>query len=86
MRLASICLISALTACSPRVVTKERPVTVRVPVAVPCVTTWPQKPPPLPDGVHWAQMDVRMKAATIGKHAIELKNYAGNLEAATGGC
>lgn len=86
MRLAAICLFAALTACSAKVVTKERPVLVKTPVAVRCVTTWPQKPPPLPDGSHWAGYDVRQKAAALGAYAINQTNYAQALEAATGGC
>lgn len=80
------CLFLALNGCKSEVLTRDVPVTVKVPVAAPCVTAWPQKPPPLPDGSHWAQMDVRMKAAALGKHAIELRNYADNLAASTGGC
>lgn len=86
MKRAFCLALLALAACSPKVITRDVPVTVKVPVAVDCVTAWPQKPPPLPDGAHWAQMDVRMKAATIGKYAINLKNYSEALEAATGGC
>jgi hypothetical protein len=83
----ALCLaLLALAACSPKVITRDAPVVTKVPVHSPCVTAWPQKPPPLPDGSHWAQMDVRMKAAALGKHAIELRNYADNLAASTGGC
>ena len=74
-----------INACAPKVV-QDRPVTVRVPVHTPCVTTWPQKPAPLPDGSHWAAMDVRQKAAAVGKWALDQKGYAEQLEAATGGC
>lgn len=86
MKRALILVLLALSACSPKVVTRDVPVTVNRPVAVPCVTNWPQKPPPLPDGSHWAALDTRQKAATIGAHAIALRNYADNLAAATGGC
>lgn len=86
MKHALILVLLALSACSPKVVTKDRPVIVNRPVAVPCVTTWPQKPPPLPQEGHWAGMDVRMKAAALGAYAIHLKNYSEALEASTGGC
>lgn len=86
MRILTCAFICASAACSPKVITRDVPVVTKVPVHTPCVTIWPQKPPPLPDGAHWAALDLRQKAAAIGKHAIELKNYAGNLEAATGGC
>lgn len=86
MRLVLVAACAALSACSPKVVTKERPVTVKVPVSTPCVSNWPQKPPPLPDGSHWAGYDARQKAAAIGAHAINLRNYADSLAAATGGC
>ena len=84
--LLAVAAFTSLNACSPKVITRDVPVETKVPVATPCVSSWPQKPGPLPDGSHWAQMDVKMKAATIGKHAIELRNFADNLAAATGGC
>lgn len=86
MKHAIILAFLALSACSPKVVTRDAPVTVKVPVPSKCVTEWPLKPDPLPDGSHWAGLDVKQKAATIGAQAIELKNYAGNLEAATSAC
>ncbi len=79
-------LFLTLNGCKSEVLTRDVPVRVSVPVAVPCVTNWPQKPPPLPDGSHWAALDTRQKAATIGAHAIALRNYADNLAAVTGGC
>ncbi len=78
-------ILFLLSACAPRTV-QDRPVTVRVPVPVPCVTDWPQSPDPLPDRSHWAQMDARQKAAAIGKCALDHKGYSEQVEAATGGC
>jgi hypothetical protein len=86
MRLALFAACAALSACTPKVITRDVPVTVKVPVSAPCVTGWPQKPPPLPDASHWAQMDVRMKAAALGKYAIEMTNYDEALRAATAAC
>lgn len=86
MRLALVVACAALSACSPKVVTKDRPVIVNRPVAAPCVTTWPQKPPPLPVEGHWAGYDVRQKSAALGAYAINMTNYAEALAAATGGC
>ena len=86
MRLALVVACAALSACSPKVITRDVPVTVKVPVSAPCVTGWPQKPPPLPDVSHWAQMDARQKAAAIGAYAINQTNYAEALRAATAAC
>jgi len=85
MKYALILSLVALAACAPKVV-QDRPVTVKVPVPARCVTVWPLKPQPLPDGSQWAQMDVRQKAAAVGKYALDQKGYAEQLEAATGGC
>ena len=83
----SLCLaLLALSACSPKVITRDMPVTVKIPISQPCVTNWPQNPQPLPDSNHWAQMDVRMKAAAIGAYAINQTNYAEALRAATAAC
>lgn len=86
MRLAAICLILALSACSHKVVTRDAPVTVKVPVRVPCAAIRPEKPEPLPDASHWAQYDVRQKAAALGAYAIRLRDYSEALDAATSGC
>lgn len=81
----TICLaVLVLSACSPKVVTKDRPVTVKVPVAAPCAFQRPDKPLPLPG--HWTALDVRQKAAALGKYAIEWTNYAEALNAATAAC
>ncbi len=84
MKHALILALLALSACSPKVVTKERPVIVKTPVAAPCSFPRPDKPLPLPG--HWAQMDLRQKAAALGKYAIEWTNYAEALNAATAAC
>lgn len=77
---------AALGGCSSRTVTRDVPVVVSRPVPQPCVTGWPQKPPPLPDGSHWAGYDIKQKAAALGAYAINMTNYAEALNAATAGC
>lgn len=72
-----------LTACAPRTV-QDRPVVVKVPVSAPCAAKRPQKPDPLPSG--WDSLDVRQKAAAVGKWALDWKGYGEQLEAATAAC
>lgn len=76
----------ALSACSSHTVTRDVPVTVKVPVSAPCLGTLPIKPPPLPDSSHWAQMDVRQKSAAVGAKAIQWRDYGEQMEAAAGAC
>lgn len=85
MKRAFCIALLTLTACTHKPVV-ERPVAVNIPVRVDCVDGWPVKPPPLPDKSHWTSYDVRQKAATIGAHAIRLKDYSQQIEAATSGC
>lgn len=73
-----------LAACSGRTVVQDRPVTVLTPVAVPCALERPAKPGPLPG--NWDALDVRQKAAAVGKAAIEWRDYGEALDAATAGC
>lgn len=81
----ALCLaLLALSACSPKVVTRDVPVTVKVPVSAGCSFPRPDKPLPLPG--HWAQMDVRQKSAALGAYAINMTNYAEALRAATAAC
>lgn len=86
MRLAAICLILALPACSPKVVRHDVPVVVSRAVVQPCAAIRPEKPEPLPDSSHWAQYDVRQKAAALGAYAIRLRDYSEALDAATAAC
>lgn len=86
MRLAAICLFLALSACSPKVVRHDVPVVVSRAVTQPCAAIRPEKPEPLPDASHWAEMDVRMKAGALGAYAIRLRDYSEALDAATSGC
>lgn len=79
--------IALLTACSPRVIYKDHIVTANVPVTQPCAGERPAPVPTLrqayPD---WSTMDVRQKAAAVGKQALDLRGYGEKLRAATGGC
>jgi len=75
-----------LASCGSTVV-KDRPVRVEVPVTVPCALERPQKPVPLVEQTPgWDSLDVRQKAAAVGKWALELLTYSEQLEAATAGC
>lgn len=81
-----VCASLALSACSPKVVRHDVPRVVSVAVTQPCAAIRPEKPEPLPDASHWAQYDVRQKSAALGKYAIEWRNYAEALHAATAAC
>lgn len=78
-----VCASLALTACAGKPV-QDRPVTVLKPVTVPCALERPAKPGPLPSD--WHDRDVRQKAALVGQKAIEWRNHAEALDAATSGC
>lgn len=84
----TVCLC-LLAGCSSGAV-QERPVIVTQPVPQPCVEgTRPPLVEPLrekvPDAV-WATLDVRQKAAYVGKQGLERQAYGEQLNAATGAC
>lgn len=78
----------ALSACGSSVV-RDRPATLKVPVAQPCATARPTQPLPLktayPDS-QWGGMDVRQKAAAVGKQALDWQTYGEQINAATAAC
>ena len=77
----------ALAACAPKVITRDVPVEVRVPVAQPCAAERPSPPVPLTRAYPaWSAMDVRQKAAAVGKQALDWQTYAEALNAATAAC
>jgi hypothetical protein len=86
-KLYAMAFALTLTACSPQVVYRDRVQTVSIPVAQPCATTRPAHPGTLesrtPD---WADLDVRQKAAWVGRHGLDLRTYGEQLDAATAGC
>lgn len=82
-------VILLVAGCSPRVVWRDRIVTVNVPVAQPCAGTRPAPVPTLRERYAdpaWAAMDVRQKAAAVGKQAVELRGHGEQLNAATAAC
>lgn len=90
MRIA-ICAVIALlaTGCGPRVVTRDKVVTVKVPVAQSCAIARPAPVPPLQEtypAERWNTMNPAQKNAAVAKHAIELRTYGEKLDAATAGC
>lgn len=81
--------LAGLTACSPKVITQDRPVTVKVPIPTPCITTRPAAVASLRDRFtdeQWEAMDVRQKAAAVAENAILLRTYGEKLDAATRAC
>lgn len=77
--------LASLTACGPRAV-QDRPIAVKVPVAQPCALPRPAEVSPLAARADWDDLDVRQKAALVGKQALELRTYGEQLNAATGAC
>lgn len=78
-----ILLLFGCAADPPRLVGEVRTVEVRVPVAVPCVVSVPNKPAsvmPLPDA------DVARKAAGLSADARALSQHADELSAALRAC
>lgn len=84
----TVILLLALTACT-KTVTRDVPRTVNVPVAQPCALPRPTEPASLkqayPDA-EWNAMDVRQKAAAVGKWGLDQQAYGRRLNAATGAC
>lgn len=78
-----------LAGCGPKVVTRDRPVSVSMPVSQPCAGPRPPAVPILrerfPDPA-WAAMDLRQKAAAVGGQALELRGHGEQLAAATAAC
>ncbi len=79
---------ATLTACT-KTITQDRLVVTKVPVVVPCVVERPAPPTSLksayPDE-QWAAMDVRQKAAAVGKWGLDQQAYGRRLDASTAGC
>lgn len=78
-----------LAACTGKTITQDRPIVVNTPVNQPCALPRPSEPTTLhqryPDA-QWAAMDVRQKAAAVGRWGIDQQIYGRNLAAATGAC
>ncbi len=78
-----------LAGCGPKVIYRDRVVTVDRPVPQPCAGERPVPVAPLrerfADDV-WKGMDVRQKAAAVGKHAGDLRGHSEALNAATAEC
>lgn len=76
-----------LAGCGGRTIVQDRPVTVRIPVVQPCALPRPEAPAKLSDRTpDWDGLDVRQKAAWVAKHALELRGYGEQLDAATAAC
>lgn len=83
----TIAALLCLSACSPRVIYKDRPVVVNVPVVQPCAGVRPTEPIALKDRTpDWDSLDVRQKAALVAKQGLERQAYGEQLNAATAGC
>lgn len=86
-----IAAVLATGACKgPEIITRDRPVVVRVPAIQPCSTARPAAVVPLNQRLartHWyGEMDVRQKAAAVGRQVDAHASYGESLTAATGAC
>ena len=84
-----VLIVALLAGCAPRVVTQDRPVAVSVPVPQPCAAPRPKEPVPLktevPDA-EWRGLDLRQRAARVGRKGLEWLGYGQQLNAATAAC
>jgi hypothetical protein len=84
-----VCAALALAGCG-ETVTRERPVSVNVPVPQPCLAgSRPAAVTSLRElysDAEWNALDLRQKAALAGKQGLDLRTYGEDLNAATGGC
>ena len=89
MKYALILPLVALSACQSTPIYRDRVQTVNVPVSVPCATTRPAPVTPLADRYtdeQWQSLDVRQKAAAVGRQSLDRMTYGEQLHAATGAC
>ena len=89
-RIAVVGLLIVLAGCqAPRTVIQDRPVTVEVPVTVPCIEQRPEEPVALRDQLsseEWAALTVDQRSALIAAQALARKIFADRLVSATAGC
>jgi type IV pilus biogenesis protein CpaD/CtpE len=87
-QLIGLALAIALAGCASA--PKSVPLVAKVPVPQPCVEgERPKKVVPLkqdPSDAEWAEMDLKQRTARAGQWALDLLNYAEDLDAATAGC
>lgn len=88
----SLAIVATLSACAttPQVIYRDKPVTVEVPVAQPCVAgVRPVAPLPLNklySAAQWGALDPKQKAAIVARHTADLKTYGENINGATANC
>lgn len=87
-RCVLVLLVAAVTACAtPAPIYRDRPVPVNVPVLQPCAGARPLPVTPLKDKTpDWDSLDVRQKAALVGKQGLDRQTYGEQLNAATAAC
>lgn len=85
-----ILLLSFLLAGCAKPVIVERPVEVKVPVSVPCISgTKPTEPPALRDRLSrqdWEAMSTDQRERHLAAQALDRKVYGDQLGVATAGC
>lgn len=90
MRKPAILIVAALLGgCAQDTVIEERIVKVDRPVPQPCAGSRPADVTPLSEEYtdpEWYAMDVRQKAAAVGRKGLERQQHGEALAAATGAC
>lgn len=83
-------ILISLAGCSPKVITKEIPIEVRVPVPAPCVQgDRPAEPESLRDRMSremWTNLTTDQRENLLAAQALDRKAYGDRLTAATAGC
>lgn len=87
-RIAMVAVALLLASCATdNVIYRDRIVEVKVPVPAACAGERPAEVVPLKDKTpDWDSLDVRQKAALVGKQALERQTYGEQLNAATAAC
>lgn len=85
MKPAALLAFLLLASCGKAIV-QDRPVTVKVPVAQSCALPRPSPPAPLSGRTDWDSLDVKQKAALVGKQALDWQTFGEQLNAATSAC
>lgn len=89
MRMIILAAALLLTACGPRVITRDRVETVSVPVIQKCASEKPVSVQPVRDRIDeaaWAALTLKQKAETMAAQGLRHLNYAASLQAATSAC
>lgn len=89
MRMIILAAALLLTACGPRVITRDRVETVSVPVIQKCASEKPAAVQPVRDRIDetaWDALTLKQKAETMSAQGLRHLSYGASLQAATSAC